>query len=345
MIKNILCYGVVIILSTALLVSCSKKPSGSESSDSSAKPNGGTSGIYCVSLGWEENESGQRQRRGFEEAFTKYNVKAKFANANYNAKLQSEQIDAFIRLKPVAIFVTPSDPAGITQACKRVVEAGIPLFVADAIIAGVPATLSICSNDFGMGVWTMDYIARKLGGKGKIGMVDLPNNESWDLRGQGARFALRKYPGIEIVAQFSYDSEGSITSRQAIDNMLTANPKGSLDAIWCAWDGAAQEGAAAIKAAGRDNEIFTTGIDGGKYAFDVIRSGGPFKITMAQSIYYMSYMCVEYCQKYLNGEQVPRFIISPVYAVDKELLDKSPENAYDYDIPGTADKFGWVNVL
>ncbi len=107
---------------------------------------------FCVSLGWMENESGQRQRKGFEDAFRDFGGEFVFANANYDAKKQSEQIDAFIEMRPKAIFVTPSDPAGITQACQRVVDAGIPLFVADAIIPGVPATTSICSSDFRMGM-------------------------------------------------------------------------------------------------------------------------------------------------------------------------------------------------
>ena len=337
MMKHIVSLSVVALsaLSLVVLPSCS-------SDEESAKGD-----MFCVSLGWEENESGQRQRKGFEDAFKAFGDKAVFASAKYSAKKQSEQIDAFIKMKPRAIFVTPSDPAGIAAACQRVVDAGIPLFIADAHIAGVPATMSICSSDYRMGMWTMDYIARKLGGKGKIGMIDLPHNEAWDLRGKGAREALRKYPNIKVVAKFSYDSESGVTARQAVDNMLTAHPPGGLDAIWCAWDGAAQEGAAAIEAAKRQDEVFTTGIDGGKHAFSIIRSGGPFRITMAQSIYYMSYKSVYYCHEHLKGNQAPRLIISPVYAVDKKVLDDLPSDkqAEDYDIPGNAHKFGWVPVL
>lgn len=302
--------------------------------------------IFCVSLGWMENESGQRQRKGFEDAFKAFGDKGVFENAKYSAKTQSEQIDAFIKMRPKAIFVTPSDPAGITEACKRVVEAGIPLFVADAIVAGVPADSSICSSDFRMGEYTMDYIARKLGGKGRVGMIDLPGNESWDQRGQGAREALKRYPEIKLVQTFSFDSEASITPRQAVDNMLTANPKGQLDAIWCAWDEAAMEGAQAIEAAGRADEIITTGIDGSKAAFTSIKKNGPFKLCMAQSIYYMSYKCVEYAHVKLDGKPVPRFVISPVYAVEAATLESmTAEKASEYDVPGKAKEFGWVPVL
>ena len=335
----------------AVFIGCTKSESAvaaPEKSEVTVKA-GPKSDVFCVSLGWQENESGQRQTMGFEEAFKDFGIskdKVVWSNANYDAKLQSEQIDAFIKMNPKALFITPSDPAGITQAAKRATEAGIPVFVADAIIAGVPAVTSICSNDFGMGTWSMKWIIDQIGGKGKVAIIDLPNNEAWDLRGQGAKYILSQYPDIEVVSKWSWDSTGAVTPRQAVENMLTANPnKGDLDAIWCAWDGAAMEGALAIKDAGRVGEIITTGIDGGEYAFGIMKNDGVFALTMAQSIYYMSYNSVRYAVDYLAGKQVPRFIIAPVYAATPKLLKAAPSDAFNYDIPGQADKYGWVPVL
>ncbi|MDP6047660.1 MAG: hypothetical protein QGG25_18760, partial [Phycisphaerae bacterium] len=51
-------------------------------------PGGGAasgSGKFCVSLGWQENESGRRQKKGFEDAFKAFGGEATFANANYDA--------------------------------------------------------------------------------------------------------------------------------------------------------------------------------------------------------------------------------------------------------------------
>lgn len=302
---------------------------------------------FAVSLGWMENESGQRQKQGYVDAIKELGGSATFTDANYDAKKQSEQIEAFIKMKPDALFITPSDPAGISAAVKRAIDAKIPVFVADAIIAGAATASAVASSDFGMGAYNMDYIAKKINYKGNVAIIDLPGNESWDLRGQGARWALRKYPNIKVVATWSWDFDAPLSPRQAVDNMLTANPKkGDLDAIWCAWDGAAMEGALAIRAADREDEIFTTGIDGGKVAFDFIKSGTPFKQTLAQSIYTMSYMNVYYAHLFLKGEQVPRTVIAPVYAVDKEILDgMKVENPEDYDKPGVATEFGWKRVL
>ena len=125
---------------------CTKAGSASseaeEKTPAAAEASTPKSDVFCVSLGWQENESGQRQTLGYEDAFKDFGIaedKVLWSNANYDPKLQSEQIDAFIKMNPQALFVTPSDPAGITQAVKRATDAGIPVFVADAIIAGVPA--------------------------------------------------------------------------------------------------------------------------------------------------------------------------------------------------------------
>jgi ribose transport system substrate-binding protein len=307
-----------------------------------AKPAAAKSDKVAVSLGWQENESGQRFTQGYEESFKELGWEYVFSNANYDPKLQSEQIDAFIKLNPKALFVTCSDPVGITQAVNRAVEAGIPVFTADCYLAGVKAVTMIASNNYGMGMYTMDYIAKAVGSKGKVGMIGLPNNETWDLRELGARYVLRNYPEIEVV-YWPYDSTGAVTPRQAIENMLTANP--DMSAIWCSWDGAAMEGALAAQEAGR-NEIIFTGIDGGERAFEQIQSNGPFKLSMAQSIYWMSYMNVQYAKDFLAGQKVPRFVVAPVYAADKALLDSvsSGMKASDYDIPGMEVKLGWNPV-
>ena len=303
---------------------------------------------FCVSLGWQESESGQSQALGYQEAFRDFGVAdgdVVVANANHNAKLQSEQIEAFIKMAPAAIFITAADPAGITGAVKRAVDAGIPVFMSDSFIAGAAATTAIMSNNYGIGAWAMRYICERLGGTGKVGMVNLPKNETWDLRTHGAKAVLREYPGIEVVAEWAYDSTGSVTPRQGVENMLTAHPAGGLDAIWCAWDDAATEGAHAIVDANRQDEIFTTGIDGGEYAFSMLEANPVYALCMAQSHYYMAYESVRYAMDHLAGNAVPRLVIAPTFAVTAELLENTEGEAVLYDRPGMPLKLGWTVTL
>jgi ribose transport system substrate-binding protein len=309
---------------------------------------GGSSAIVtkpykvAVSEGWGENSSAQRFDQGYKDAFKEYGWTATFANANYDPKLQSEQIDAFVKQKPDALFLNCSDPAGITAAVQRAIDAGVPVFTSDCYIAGAKAVTQIASNNYGMGMFNMQYILSKIGDNGKIGMIGLPNNETWDLRELGARYVLRDYPNIKIV-YWPYDSTGAVTAGQAITNMLTANP--DIKAVWCAWDDAAMQGALAAQAAGLNDVIFT-GIDGSQASFTQLQTGGDFKETMAQSVYWMSYMDVFYANEYLNGNKAPRFVVAPVYSVTKEVLDAVPSGliSWDYDMPGNQLKLGWNAV-
>jgi ribose transport system substrate-binding protein len=290
---------------------------------------------FAIAQGWLDNPSGQALRKGFQDAIKEFGGEGTFVQAGYDPKLQTEQIESFIKMKPDAIFVTAADTKAISSAVRRAVEAGIPVFSGDSLIAGAGCTTTIMSNNFGMGAYTADYIAKRLKGEGNIGVIDLPSNETWDMRALGMYWALRKYPGIKVVAKWAYNPTGNVTPRQAVDNMLTAHPKGKLDAL-------------AFNSAGRQDEIFTTGIDGGTQAFEYIKAEGiPMALSMAQSMYLMAYMNVYYAHQYLAGEKVPRLVISPVYAItEKELMNLKPKEVGEtYDRPGMAFKIGWERVL
>lgn len=287
-----------------------------------------------------DSSSAVRYDLGFKEGIAKYGWEATYSQANFDPKLQSEQIDAFIKTKPAALFVTCSDPAGIAAAVNRAADAGIPVFTADCYITGANIITQIASNNWGMGAYTMQYIVDAIGGTGKVGIIGLPENETWDEREFGARYILTNYPDISTVWA-PYDSTGAVTPGQAITNMMTANP--DLKAIWCAWEDAAMSGGLSAATAGKNDMIFT-GIDGSEASFTQLKAGGPFKLVMAQSMYWMSYMDVFYANQYLFGNgTAPRFVGAPVYAVTKEVLDALPASviAWDYDIPGKAVEMGW----
>ncbi|MDR1132332.1 MAG: sugar ABC transporter substrate-binding protein [Oscillospiraceae bacterium] len=307
--------------------------------------------VVAVSLGWMENESGQRQRYTFETELAKYGItNYSIVDANYDAKKQSEQIEAFISAKPDVLFITPSDPVGIAEAVKHACDAGIPVFSSDGLIPGAAVTSTVMFDNYKGGIWTMQQICERLDGKGKIAIIDLPSNEGWDERGHGAKFVLKQYPDIEVVQTWSWDSTGAVTPRMAIDNMLTACPNvGDLDAIWCAWDGAVFEGIQACEAAGR-NEILFTGSDGGEHCFEVMKGNPNFIATCGESIYTMGALCVEYAVDYLNGKSVPRIVMVPSIGITNDMIVKAQvpagwSNLGDYDIPGNYSVLGWQPTL
>ncbi|MDB6454082.1 sugar ABC transporter substrate-binding protein [Falsirhodobacter sp. 20TX0035] len=300
-----------------------------------------TDKTFCASLGWTVWESGRHIVNGYKDAVERLGGTLTIADANYDVKKQADQILAFVEAKPTAIFITPADSAAISPAVQQAVASGIPIFIGDSYVPGTTVTSTAMSNNFGLGAYPAEFIAKSLNGKGKVALVSLPSNESWDQRTLGAKSVFARFPDIEIVSEIAFALGGSTTPRQVVDQILTANSE--LDAIWTAWDGAASEGTLAIRAAGRDTII--TGIDGGQQSFEYIKAGSPFKITMAQSFYEMAYMNAFYAQEVAAGRPAPRFVITPAYAVTKDVLDPLNTIPDNYDVPGEATKLGWNRVL
>ena len=295
---------------------------------------------FAAALGWTSYDSGRHLQEGFKAAVKELGGTLTATDAGFDAKKQSDQIDSLISSRPDALFVTPADAVAIAPAVQRAIKAGIPVFAADSMIPGADVKTTAMSNNFGMGALTAEFIAKRLNGKGRIARVMLPQNESWDQRTLGMEWALRAYPDIKIVAEWAFALAGNVTPRQAVDNILTANT--NLDAIWCAWDGAAVEGTLAARAAERPNLVLT-GIDGGSQAFNYIAGGSQLKLSMAQSFYEMAYRDVLYAHQFKAGKKVPRTVITPTYAVVQSMLGKSIPD--DYDVPGRATKMGWARAI
>lgn len=295
---------------------------------------------FAAALGWTTYDSGRHLQDGFKAAVGELGGNLNMTDAGFDARVQSDQIDSLVASKPDALFITPADAVAIAPAVLRAIKAGIPVFCADSAVPGATVTTTSMSNNFGMGQYSCEFICQQLKGKGKIARVMLPQNESWDQRTLGMEWTLRRYPDVKVVAEWAFALAGNVTPRQAVDNILTSNP--DVDAIWCAWDGAAVEGTLAARAASRVNLILT-GIDGGSQAFNYIAGDTPLKLSMAQSFYEMAYSSVFYAHEQLAGRKAPRLVITPTYAVVKDMLQKGIPD--DYDVPGHAAQLGWTRAL
>lgn len=321
---------------------------------------------FAVSLGWMENASGQRQKFAFEQAFaangiTNYDI----VDANYDAKKQSEQIQAFVAKKPDALFITPSDPIGIAEAVSMAAESGIKVFCSDGYVPGAEVASSVMFDNYAGGKATMEYLADRLiaqypEGDIVIGMITLPSNEGWDAREHGAKYILsqEKYARIKIGYEWPWDSTGAVTPTDTISSWMAADTKKEIKAIWCAWDGAAFEGLA-VTAATRP-EIVYTGSDGGEECYKKMQQyPEQFVMTLAESVYAMPTQLVGYAITNLNGGRIPRIVMSPGYAITSDMIldvdsikDKTItvngetktawELALDYDLPGYTEALNEV---
>lgn len=299
--------------------------------------------LFAFSTPFSGQDSFSGQIGGLNQGVADFGGKLNIADASFDLKKQNDQITALAASKPDALIVLPVDPVGVSKAVSAASDAGVPVFLMDSYVPNATAVFVGMHNNYGMGVATTDYMIKRLEGKGKIAIMELPINEAWNMRDIGRDFLLSQHPDIEVVASWAFDPTGKTTPRSAADSFLAAHP--DLDAIWCAWDNAAMEASLAVMAAGKADSIFTTGVDGGPAAFEVIRSGGPFSYTCAQSFYSQAYDLMYFAHRYLDGQPVPRMVINPVYGVTREMLEVAGDRANEYDKPGVAAELGWSRIL
>ncbi len=176
----------------------------------------------------------------------------------------------------IHIFFPPAGSIGeLAEECKA---AGIPL-ITTGYGCGQGQTLDTGMSDFEGGVVMTQWLFDALGRKGEIAVFHWDQVPCPRQRYAMLQAMLPEYPDIEVAASHVAKFPGAAEDcRAAMENILLAHPE--IDGVWGAWDELTMGAVQALIAAGRD-DIICVGIDGNKSTFDAIRSGGPFKMTIA----------------------------------------------------------------
>ena len=85
--------------------------------------------------------------------------------------------------------------------------------------------------------------------------------------------------------------------------------------MFACYDIPAMAAADAIKAAGREDEMFVIGIDGDREALIEVAKGGCLQATISQDFTLMGMTIAFEIVDHLNGKEVPRFLYAPVTLV------------------------------
>ncbi len=135
---------------------------------------------------------------------------------------QASQIEDFVAQHVAAILVAPCDSNAIVPALAGPEQAGIPVFTADIAAHGGKIVSHVASDNMQGGGLAADALAGFMGGKGKVIIIDHPTVASVQDRVKGFEDAMKKYPGISIVAKPSADGQRP-KAAQVMEDMLQAH--------------------------------------------------------------------------------------------------------------------------
>jgi ribose transport system substrate-binding protein len=215
-----------------------------------------------------------------------------------------------------AIIVVPFDEKAILPAIETANKKNIPVIAITYIPNAKVATTVAASGDYENGKATAELLIKKMGGKGKLAVIDL-GFSLWriDQRIEGFMDAIRK-TDIEIVAKASGADQADIQNKVA--GILAAHP--DLNAIWATFSNQIVAASDALRAANR-KDVLLSGIDADKAIIERIKEGW-ITGTAAQFPKEHGRLAAEAAFAVLQGKKVAEKYDVPVGIVTAENADE-----------------------
>jgi len=250
-------------------------------------------------------------------------VQLQFEDARADVVKQLSQVENFISQNVDAIIVNPVDTASTKNIINAATKAGIPLVFVNRRPdqKDLPKdVVAVTSDDVEAGKLQMQYIAEKLGGKGKIVILlgDLANNSTTN-RTKGVKEVLAKYPDIKIEQE-----QTGIWLRDKgmtlVNDWLTQGRE--FNAVLANNDEMAIGASMALKSAGKEKgSVLIAGVDGTPDGLNAITKGdmaaSAFQDAKGQAV-----GSVEAARKMARNEPVEQNVIIPFQLITPENVAK-----------------------
>lgn len=244
-------------------------------------------------------------------------------DANADPAKQLSDIENLIARGVDAIIVVPFDEKAILPAIRAANRKGVPVVAITFIPNAEVATTVAASGDYENGRATGEFLAKKMGGRGKLAVIDL-GFSLWRIeqRLQGFLDAIRG-TAIEIVARQSGTDQAAVQNKVAA--ILAAHP--DLDAVWCAFSNQIVAASDALRDANR-RHVLLSGIDADKAIIKRIKEGW-ITGTAAQFPREHGRLAAEAVFEILAGRAVDRTYNVPVGVVTAENADEMSRKIWD----------------
>jgi ribose transport system substrate-binding protein len=236
--------------------------------------------------------------------------------AEFDLGKQTSQIEDFIARKVDAIVVCPVDSKGIGAAIRKANEAKIPVFTADIAAQEGEVASHIASDNVAGGRLAGEYLAKFLGGKGTVGIINQPAITSVLDRVRGFTEAIGKFLDIKIVADVNGQGVRD-RAMQAASDVLQAHP--DIQGIFGINDDSALGALDAAQQFKKMN-VAIIGYDATPPAVDAITKGTQLKADVIQYPKKIGSTTIQQIKAHFAGQQVPKIVPVDVGIVDKDAL-------------------------
>ncbi|WP_329461947.1 ABC transporter permease/substrate-binding protein [Streptomyces sp. NBC_01431] len=235
-------------------------------------------------------------------------------DAQNDASQQANQIQNFTGTGMKSIIVNPVDSDAVGPAVRAADKAGIPVVAADRGVNKADIATLVASDNVAGGKLAAQTLAEKLGGKGKIAVLQGTAGTSAS-RERGAGFAegLKAYPGIEVVARQPADFDRT-KGLDVMTNLLQSHP--DVTGVFAEND---EMALGAVKALGgrAGSSVSVVGFDGTPDGFKAVEAGTLYA-SVAQQPKELGRMAVQNAVRAARGKKADSMVKVPVKVVTRK---------------------------
>ncbi|MEU1201041.1 substrate-binding domain-containing protein [Streptomyces sp. NPDC005813] len=253
-------------------------------------------------------------KAGAQQEAKKLGADLTVTDAQNDASQQANQLQNFTSSGVGSIIVNPVDSDAAGPAVRSANKADIPVVGVDRGVNKADTAALVASDNVEGGKLGAEALAEKLGGKGKIVILQgLAGTSASRERGAGFAEGLKAYPGIKVVARQPADFDRT-KGLDVMTNLLQAHP--DIQGVFAEND---EMALGAIKALGSKagKSVSVIGFDGTPDGLKAVQAGTLYA-SVAQQPKELGRIAVENALKAAEGKKVEETVKVPVKVVTKE---------------------------
>jgi ribose transport system substrate-binding protein len=243
---------------------------------------------------------------------------------------QIKAVENFINMRVKGIVLAPLDDAALVPVVTDAVRAGIPVVAFDSAIKTDDIVSFVATDNYRGGKLAGDYLATRLGGKGKVMMLRYAEGSaSTAERERGFLDAIAAHKGIEVVSSNQY---GGVTTESAFkvsENLLTSHkgPAGlTVQGIFCPNESTAFGMLRALEDGGFAGKVAFVGFDSSPKLVDAMAKG-QMDATVVQDPIKMGYLGVKAMVEHLKNQPVEKRIDTGATLITRDTMSSPTAQA------------------
>lgn len=266
-----------LILFACLLTGCAEQTSqtpGSPTATTGSKPKIALVMKSLANEFFQTMENGARKHQS--EHNTEYDLLANGIKDELDVARQIDLVEQMIAQRVNAIVIAPADSKALASVCKRALDAGIVVVNIDnkfdqAVMADKNMSIPFVGPDNRKGARAVgDYLAKRLKPEDQVAIIEgVPNAFNGVQRRLGFEDAMKE-ANVRIISSQSAAWETS-KANQLVSALITEQPQ--LKAVLCANDSMALGAVAALRAAGKADQVHIVGFDNISAVQQLIKEG------------------------------------------------------------------------